>query len=1291
MPNYDFARFDPLTFEQFVQSVANAVLGAGTMTWGAGPDGGREATTEGRLPFPHPGSHEWDGYVVVQAKHKAKLQDSTTDGRWAVGQLRAELESWYQPDSRRARPPEYFIFVTNVELTPDSNGGSLDSVIAILDGVVADKGLKGYAVWHQSQLRTFLDGVASDVRRTYAAWTLPGDVLSELLDQRKQDERDLTMAVAGSVAKELTADQFASLTQGGHGPEAKAALGSVFIDLPMEDADIGDQVDQTRVLEYLIVHGDRRCVGATREHGGRTGRFVLVGGPGQGKSTVGQLLCQAYRVAFTAGLALSPEATDAREGFAAGWEAAGLPTPKARRWPVRVVLSRFADALADGDAASLLDYVAQTLSQRSGIEIRTPVVLAWLRNYPWLLVLDGLDEVPASSNRGHVMRAISDFWQDVAQADADVLVLATTRPQGYNEEFSPRYYTHRTLTPLPTATALLYADRLASAVWGGDSERALEIGKRLRMASADAATQKLLESPLQVTIMCYLVDRLGEPPRERYELFSEYYRVIYQRELEKGGPHAAVLRRYRADVDYLHSIVGLVLQMRSERRGENDARLPLHLFRDLVDERLSVEGHTGRELTELGDAIIAAAADRLVFLVGVREDFVGFEIRSLQEYMAAEALSEGTDVEVRARLEIISGPQHWRNVFLFVAGRIFSRKQYLRDTMQALLMELDTQALGTVLASDLLATGGRLASALLSEGVAARQPRHRASLASRAVEVLRAPTGGDVVQMASAISDDDRPYLEQAIERALAADDLNRRKAAWHVLAVRADSGDVLSEERLARAFENPVADGDADKMASLALRTRRQALLSVVAERLEQRGYMAFLSRHYYFNPHEEAPPSRCHAQPPVYLQTLLRWRHARPIFAVPLRTSGGADSGVAMWLEPVVRDNSLQELCEASDLPTSWAPLRQLSDFLKDPSPDSLSGCLRALHAPGAKVRYVRLPWILDLTLRLADRHGGVNEIVQRVLAGGFGDLHSWMALEHRLRAGADASLVMTTLVDLGISAAEDVVLAELGDISPLGAESGPNSLFVELIATLRDLPPGTRRRVAGKVFASLPPGCGGLSPSEMQQLLDYDPASAQRPFYWLSPDLLQAEGDAGWLPLIAGLGAARAEAYPLGEATDELFRLLLQRYIEQPFEYGFAELATKMLAFVSLGPSPVPLVPHSTRAEGRIASIQCRLVSSQLQEDDTEIAVLVAELQDADRLHTWEEVIANMPFERRTRVLNLLLRADRPMAAEVRQALLELLDRAQDDPLETEMVSSIWLPSGLPTLALSLAAAD
>ena len=109
---------------------------------------------------------------------------------------------------------------------------------------------------------------------------------------------------------------------------------------------------------------------------------------------------------------------------------------------------------------SLLAYILERIKKRTNQTISISDFRRWLGAFPWLLILDGLDEVPASSNRQEVLNSILEFWVDAAETGADVLVLATTRPQGYTDDFSPSQYSHNWLVPLSVERATHYANRL---------------------------------------------------------------------------------------------------------------------------------------------------------------------------------------------------------------------------------------------------------------------------------------------------------------------------------------------------------------------------------------------------------------------------------------------------------------------------------------------------------------------------------------------------------------------------------------------------------------------------------------------------------------------------------------------------------------------------------------------------------------------------------------------------------------------------------------------------------------
>ncbi|MDX6650737.1 MAG: hypothetical protein QOJ97_2688 [Solirubrobacteraceae bacterium] len=1012
--DYDLSRLSTRSFEQLVQALAAEILGPATVIFGDGPDGGREATFEGPVPYPSP-DDQWNGYTVVQAKFRQR-PESSSDSEWALAQLKRELQEF---ESGTRRRPDNYLFVTNVTLSGVADAGGKDRLTAVLAANESWK-LSRHDIWDYDRLRVFLD-LYTNVRQAYAAWVTPGDVLALVMEQLALASPDLTNVLTTFLQKELISDQYVNLEQAGHTTEESIPISRVFIDLPVAGTPPPEagfvtsapDSDDKKIVSLLAGAATHKLQSASsttsqespqvqsRNNEPTPGRFVVVGGPGQGKSTVGQFLCQIFRAALLLGrpaASLSPETAGALAALQSYCDAEDIALPGVRRFPLRIELSDYAAALANPERPStLLTYILSRITARAGAEVTANAFRRWLGEYPWLLVLDGLDEVPSSSNRDEVLKTVADFWVDVAQAHADVLVVATTRPQGYNDDFSPRFYRHVWLTELPVDLAVEYGRRLAKVRYGGNPERQEKVLSRLERAAKISTTARLMQTPLQVTIMTALVDRMGQPPQERWALFKEYYNVIYLREAERNNPAAELLREYRPDIDAIHHRVGLTLQVQAELRAHNEARMARSDFEDIVLDRLTEEGHAGERIHALKKGIVDAAANRLVFLVGVEADRVGFEVRSLQEFMAAEELMEGSDAQVSERLGAIASIASWRNVFLFAAGKCFSARQPLRDTLFRLCAELNDSDIPSAHAT---LAGSRLALDLLEDGPARNQPKYARLLVNVALEALALPPDPAHFRIANAFHPDFRREFEERATRALASKIFAERLGAFHVLAYLAQQDVSWATELVLNGWPSAVAD-ERDLLLSLP----DGVLGSLLWDRLL-----------------EATPRHSVSALAGSALARQLHLAEGAPAWAAAFRaqrrsTDDGAIRVAPEGLEPgsfmlsvwSVRGSADDQAQGAFDLPAdsdpSWLVESAAQQFRADPSAAGLHDALHMIAA-GVSPSVWRqqgsvAPWPLAACLMASESRDELVALADDAAVGALGEANTWSVAEERWRS--------------------------------------------------------------------------------------------------------------------------------------------------------------------------------------------------------------------------------------------------------------------------------------------------
>jgi hypothetical protein len=445
-----FFGFTSDSFEQLARTVALAVLGPGVTVFGDGPDGGREAIFRGAVPYPHPPRQKWKGYGVIQAKCKAKSEGTGKDQKWALDQLKKEL-NLFVGSAKRNPKPEYYVYVTNINLA--SAGKGWDAANKLLKSYYSKLPLKDHAVWGASQLSGFVDRF-EEIRRRFTAYLTPGDVLAKLIQSIEGRQPNTEHILTTFLSRTILDDESSRLDQAGKRTDDKLRLATLFIDLPTHaeqslepPAERSDREGHLPegVLADLLRDGGR-CLDPAAVYDLETTkvpseraptRYVLLGGFGSGKSTIGQILAQIHRAALLDRRPKQLLEADVRRAISETRLACNrlhLLQPATPRYPLRVELARFAKALADGGVTTLADYIRTLV--RGAAELSHHDLLSWLKIAPWLLILDGLDEVPPTGNRELLVGAVNAFLIEARHVGADLFVVATSRRDGYGGEFA---------------------------------------------------------------------------------------------------------------------------------------------------------------------------------------------------------------------------------------------------------------------------------------------------------------------------------------------------------------------------------------------------------------------------------------------------------------------------------------------------------------------------------------------------------------------------------------------------------------------------------------------------------------------------------------------------------------------------------------------------------------------------------------------------------------------------------------------------------------------------------------
>ncbi|WP_437721487.1 AAA family ATPase [Sorangium sp. So ce861] len=836
---------------------------------------------------------------------------------------------------------------------------------------------------------------------------------------------DVLDALVAWLAKQILSDQFAKLEQGGH-REGGIPLRKVFVDLPItavpvHDADArgsGGSGERRLFVRTLLRQKaaplaspagrleTRRAPGEPGNLPARERRgFLVVGGPGQGKSTLGQLASQVHRAALLAPFLerLQPAQRDVVRAFTETASRKEIGWPLAPLFPVRIVLPEAAawlarqDGAAEARPAQLLRLLSAQAESR-GIRLSPEVLERLLGRSSLLLVLDGLDEVGAAEDRARLVAATRDLLATLGGAGARGLVVATTRPQGYTGELEGIGVPLTTvyLAPLRRVEALAYGRKLADAKLPGQPDDCARVVRGLESAASEAATARLLTTPLQVTILAALVQRMGRVPSERWGLFERYFETIYDREVERGTYAAPLLRDHRMHIGRIHRRVGLLLQVESESAGGTEARMSRERLEAVADAVLREDDVDEEARAGLVRRVVRAAEERLVFLVEPEPGKFGFEIRSLQEFMAAWALTEEGDapVPIEERLLRIAKAPTFRAVALFIASKLFTKESSLRALADRVCRALDEDPDDA--AARAVRAGAVLALEILEEGSALNQPKYTRQFMERACGLLDLPPCEEQARLARvATGEAAAKVLRAAVEVRLRDPAAGSALGAWVALVAAAELG----------------ADWAAEtgKAAWQALEDATQ----VVAASVEPKGYLAgWLADRIEEGP-GKVPP---HAIPRFLAvpssSASMRWVEAF------IRLNGlssvavtSAMPGLTLhWIEvSTARDPRWTAIAAFRDPPAHWRPWVLAAQFMERPTAATLAEALRRLSSePSAweqrKALTNFVSWPLAACLTSADAPHDLLSYAALAESGHLGDADEWVAAQGQWQEKVD-----------------------------------------------------------------------------------------------------------------------------------------------------------------------------------------------------------------------------------------------------------------------------------------------